>query len=394
MMDVTSAAMPPPTAARSPVQQQLRESREEILNQLIAGQITKEEYTRRMDDIVHAIEQVVYQADGLLEPTTKIYRVPRLNSTATKRLAQKLANNHTLTVLDASNTAMTATTDQNIGGQNFGGDMTGVREFIAIIPTMNSITQLDISGNQIRSTGGKALAQAFKNNCILKVLNIGDNSLNKNAEWDLDLSGVRALANTISTMQALENLDISQNEMCATSGKAIAKALRGNSVITALNLSRNSLCKRSFCNYYTDVTGFVDIANAIGTMNALTSLDISRNQIAWAPSGTEASVVGKALAVALRKNAILERLNVSDNIVENNTLNDWKGFTTDIVRVVKDINKNRIVTECDIMQCIGIHVSSMQCKWFKKVWDYCTGSRRPPLSTLPKAIWREIFAYF
>ena len=71
--------------------------------------------------------------------------------------------------------------------------------------------------------------------------------------------------------------DISNNNVCAAGGKALAAALNGNQVMTELNLAGNSL---GLVEQYgdADMSGVIAVSDAI-TMGALTSLNLSWNQL-------------------------------------------------------------------------------------------------------------------
>ena len=71
--------------------------------------------------------------------------------------------------------------------------------------------------------------------------------------------------------------DISNNKLLADGGKSLAEALTGNNVMQELNISSNSLGRDS--GYRTDPSGVSAISNAIPTMRALSTLDISNNSI-------------------------------------------------------------------------------------------------------------------
>jgi hypothetical protein len=67
-------------------------------------------------------------------------------------------------------------------------------------------------------------------------------------ETELDFSGQNLgagdavlFANDISDMGALSVLSLKSNNLCADGGKALAEGLKGNTVITALDISSNNL---------------------------------------------------------------------------------------------------------------------------------------------------------
>ena len=71
---------------------------------------------------------------------------------------------------------------------------------------MGAMVKFDISDNDFRTDGGKALAGALQNNNIMKELNIASNNLGTNSSYDADMSGVLAICDAIPTMGALTTI--------------------------------------------------------------------------------------------------------------------------------------------------------------------------------------------
>ena len=63
-----------------------------------------------------------------------------------------------------------------------------------------------MSNNNIRAEGGKAFAEALKDNKTMKDLNIASNNLSYNSSSNRDMSGVIAIGDAIPTMGALETI--------------------------------------------------------------------------------------------------------------------------------------------------------------------------------------------
>jgi Ran GTPase-activating protein (RanGAP) involved in mRNA processing and transport len=68
-------------------------------------------------------------------------------------------------------------------------------------------------------------------------------------------------------------LSLKSNNLRADGGKVLAEGLKGNQVITELNIADNYLA------YGGGVSGVIALADAIPDMGALTKLDISGNYI-------------------------------------------------------------------------------------------------------------------
>ena len=82
------------------------------------------------------------------------------------------------------------------------------------------------------------------------------------------------------TIRALVKFDISDNSLCAAGAKTLGEALKGNQVLTELNIADNRMgMKTEFSHDGSDMSGAIAICDAIPTMRALTSLDISRNSL-------------------------------------------------------------------------------------------------------------------
>ena len=83
--------------------------------------------------------------------------------------------------------------------------------FVLMVPTIRALAKLLMGGNAIRAEGGKALAEALKDNQVMQELNISSNKLGENSSYDSDMSGVIAISDAIPTMGALTSLNVSNN---------------------------------------------------------------------------------------------------------------------------------------------------------------------------------------
>ena len=79
--------------------------------------------------------------------------------------------------------------------------------------------------------------------------------------------------------------DISANSLCAEGGKILAEALKDNNVMTELNISDNELAEDE--DEETDMSGVIAISDAIPTMGALTSLNVSKNDLTLCYDGNK-----------------------------------------------------------------------------------------------------------
>jgi hypothetical protein len=88
------------------------------------------------------------------------------------------------------------------------------------------LTSLDISTNNIRAAGGKALAEALHGNRVINVLNISANRLGSGPKPNsTDMSAVVALADAIPGMGAMTSLNLASNKLGVEGAKIIAACL-------------------------------------------------------------------------------------------------------------------------------------------------------------------------
>jgi hypothetical protein len=98
------------------------------------------------------------------------------------------------------------------------------------------------------------------------------------------------------------HLDISNNGIRAEGGKALAEALKGNQVVTELNIAGNSLGQDSNFvlgwGYGDDMSGVIALADVIPGMGAMTSLDLANNNIGQLAPPTPCLMAGKHIQMA------------------------------------------------------------------------------------------------
>ena len=87
--------------------------------------------------------------------------------------------------------------------------------------------------------------------------------------------------------------DIGNNTILAAGGQALAAALKNNQVITELNVAGNQLGRKEAYGA-ADLSGVMDIANAIPTMRALATITVGDKQaVTMTTTMTEADSGGK-----------------------------------------------------------------------------------------------------
>ena len=76
-------------------------------------------------------------------------------------------------------------------------------------------------------------------------------------------------------IRALVKFDISKNKLFAPGAKALSEGLKGNQVMTELNISDNYMGYGSANLKDVDMSGVMDIANAIPTMGAMKTVTVN-----------------------------------------------------------------------------------------------------------------------
>jgi Ran GTPase-activating protein (RanGAP) involved in mRNA processing and transport len=125
---------------------------------------------------------------------------------------------------------------------------------------------LSLKSNGLGVDGGKALAEGLKGNQVITELNIADNNL---ADYARDMSGVVALADVIPDMGALSVLNLDENGLLLAGCKAICDVLKSNTTVISLSMKKNGFQAKSA----------QAIAEMLSDNGALTSLNLSSNAL-------------------------------------------------------------------------------------------------------------------
>ena len=96
-----------------------------------------------------------------------------------------------------------------------------------------SLTTLDLEKNSIGVKGAKAIAEALKDNTVLTTLDLNSNSIGDD--------GAKAIAEALKVNTVLSTLYLRGNSIGNDGAKAIAEALKVNTVLTELDLDSNSI---------------------------------------------------------------------------------------------------------------------------------------------------------
>jgi hypothetical protein len=164
--------------------------------------------------------------------------------------------------------------------------------------------ELNLSGQNLRTSGSNALAKALKVNGALTSINLSYNQLcgiwtddYGDEQGTYTAKGITAIAHAMRVNGGLTSLDLSNNALCgvnvfggmqygtytAEGITAIADALRVNGGLTVIDLSGNQLCgiwsdwEGQYGTYTAE--GITAIADALRVNGGLTALDLSCNDL-------------------------------------------------------------------------------------------------------------------
>ncbi|XP_067882390.1 NACHT, LRR and PYD domains-containing protein 3-like isoform X2 [Heterodontus francisci] len=272
-------------------------------------------------------------SEALRNPDCKIQDLGlggnNLTDSCIEDLASALSTNRSLTDLDLSDNNLgdsgvklrseaLRNTDCKIqklwlGGNNLSDSC--IEDLASALSTNRSLTDLDLSGNNLGDSGVKLLSEALKNpDCKIQELWLVGNNLTTSCIDDL--------ASALSTNRSLTDLNLNYNELGDSGVKLLSEALRNpDCKIQKLWLVGNNL---------TD-SCIEDLASTLSTNRSLTDLDLSYNKLG--DSGV------KLLSEALRNpDCKIQKLEL-----ENNNL------TASCIEVLASaVSTNRSLTDLDL----------------------------------------------
>ena len=173
----------------------------------------------------------------------------------------------------------------NVSGRGLSDLCTGLSR----MPTVISLTTLDLSNNFCKVDGCRALAPLIMDSRKLKHLNLGNNCIED--------EGVKALVEAVGHSDVLETLNLEGNHITDAGVRSLCEALKKNCAVNALDLQCNEI----------DHIGAMYISQAIRVNTVLTSLNLSHNQVG--DSGAE------HVAVMLRTATQLVELRLVGNAI-------------------------------------------------------------------------------
>jgi len=145
----------------------------------------------------------------------------------------------------------------NISGKGIEGLCKGISR----MPTVLSLTSLDLSANFCKVDGCKMLAPFIVDSRKLQFLNLGNNCIED--------EGAKALIEAVSQSDVLQTLNIEGNHITNAGVRFVCDALKKNCGLTDLGLHNNEI----------DQNGAMYLSQAIRVNTVLTALNLSHNNI-------------------------------------------------------------------------------------------------------------------
>ena len=170
----------------------------------------------------------------------------------------------------------------------------------SICHIIRALVKIDISKNNFRAEGGKALAKALEGNQVIKQLMIANNEFC----FEGDVSGVIAISNSIPTMGALVLADILNNSICTRHAHKLATVLKQHATLKSLCGNTGDETELDMSGKAIGADGTIMLAPEIIANGTLTWLNMSNSALCgldrFDKGAYDASGV-MALADALRK---------------------------------------------------------------------------------------------
>ena len=248
-----------------------------------------------IDETVNDIAAAIFSNTQLKEFS---FGKNNLQSTCAIKIAKALQNISTLTKLNISDTHITDEAADDIAAAIYNNvelqelnisknnlRSTGVIKIAKALQNI-SLTKLNISDTHITDEAVDDIAAAIYNNVELQELNISKNNLRS--------TGVIKIAKALQNI-SLTKLNISDTHITDEAVDDIAAAIYNNVELQELNISKNNL--RS--------TGVIKIAKALQNISTLTKFNISDNHIT--------DEAADDIATAICSNTQLQEFDVSKN---------------------------------------------------------------------------------
>jgi Ran GTPase-activating protein (RanGAP) involved in mRNA processing and transport len=204
------------------------------------------------------------------------------------------------------------------------------------------MTKIDISSNELCAAGGKALAEALKNNQVVTELNISSNYLGTvdGGKHKPDMSGVVALANVIPDMGALSVTNVMGNKIGKEQLAKLQESMRSKPNLVSLCGIADDATEADLSGLNMDADDTIVLASELPDKRAISSVNLLKNVI-----GTDQA---KALVSILKAHPTLKSLcGNTGSETELNMSGKIKG-AADAIMLVPEIIDNGAMTSLNL----------------------------------------------
>lgn len=294
----------------------------------------------------------------------------RLDEVVEDLLSTALQNNETLTALDLGN-----------------NDLRGEKVAAAIRHPKSSLLFLGLDGNQIGHKGSQVIAETLKVNHSLLTLSSSGNYIG-------GLEALEAMMDAMATNSTMTSLDLSENrqflhklnvdakvmlsetqvkELSARRTKFVM-ALKGNTSLTRLNLSRTAACQNDdgkiiaeilrgnktlteliYQNNHLNAKSTKEVAVALQHNTTLNSFDLAYNS--WDSEGI------KALTDTLKRNTTLSNLSIFENT--------FVMSLEDLMRLEVASKNNKTLTRFQVIDFLYSSLGKMFASKIISIMNHC-----------------------
>ena len=225
-----------------------------------------------------------------------------LNDNGLIRITQSLCRHSTLKVFDLQNNNITEesaealasviSSNNRLEKLNLSNSQLqlGLLKVAAAMTNISSLKFLDLQNNSITEQGAKVLSAAIRVNCSIEQLFLANNYI---------FSSMAVIGKACCQISSLKVLEVMNTGIIEAFANDLAAVIRCNTSIQFLSISENNL----------QSSGFMIIIQALKVISNLKYL--------YANDINITSVVSKDLSSVIKHNVLMERISLSENLLEN-----------------------------------------------------------------------------
>jgi hypothetical protein len=161
----------------------------------------------------------------------------------------------------------------------------GIIAIADAIPDMRALLLLNLSRNNLWVEGTKLLAEALKGNQMMTELDLSSNAATYDGNKNGEMSGIIALADTIKDMGALSATNVMGNRIGKEQLAKLQEIMRSKPNLVSLCGIGDHATEADLCGLGMDADDAAILASELPDKEALAKLDISSNNIAAAQGG-------------------------------------------------------------------------------------------------------------